>query len=580
MTKPTRRGWRGCGAGRVARPRALAKGNMSQQLVHLQRSLTRIGGSALFGYLSLFVLQAKVLWGVWQNWDLPLWDGATYFIYARQVASSLVFPPVTWSPAFAAYYAFFHTTFNSAGPFVVYVAHRGVTLFLVLGLLYSLLRAVLPASVAWLLTACSIVLSAGLTNVFVVHVFLLIPLLVAYRAALLNSSYRNSIIILGLLVASLVRLEFVLALILVSLLLLGLDWRRSRLRQSISWRKAYGPALLIGLLLMISIQRAGPSHTPLERSWGAFEQHYAWGYQERHPEWNVDFWFKYDEAIQRSFGNAQSIGEAAVNNPREMLTHIVWNVRWLPDAFGEVLSPLPGAGWVLVVLALGALGLVVSGNTYRVTGQQFLRQRLQSILNQRYSLLVAVMACTWLPLFLSTLLIRPRTIYLLPVLPTVLLLVGVGVSTILSKLRLLHPAQSLLPIIFGLCLIGFPAPFSQPGDRVVMSIATALQDLPIVGDYALLGPSARGYCAYSNPQHCTGVEIVRVPQELDSFANYLSDIGVRVILVNKQLIDNLAPAGQSFLAQLQASPTSIGWQDAGVFGPIHLYWRAAFPANR
>jgi hypothetical protein len=553
---------------------------MRQVFARFQRSLTRIGGSALFGYLSLFILQLKVLWGVWQNWDLPLWDGATYFIYARQVANSFVFPPVTWSPAFAAYYALFHTAFGNAGPFMVYLAHRTVTLFLVLGLLYSLLRVVLPAAVAWLLAACSIVLSAGLTNSFVVHVFLLVPLLVAYRAALSNSPYRNSIIILGLLVASLVRLEFVLTLIPVLVLLLGLDWRRACLGQSVSWRKAYGPALLAGWLLMIMILRAGPSHTPLERSWGAFEQHYAWGYQERHPEWNVDFWFKYDEAVRRSFGNAQSISEAAVNNPREMLTHIIWNVRWLPDAFSGVLSPLSGAGWVMIVWVLGIVGLVVIGLTYRATGRKSLRQHLQSILDKRYSLLIIVIACTWLPLFLSTLLIRPRTIYLLPVLPTALLLVGVGVSALLSKLRLLGPAQTLLPIMFGLCLVGSPAPFSQPGDRVVMPLAAALQDLPIVGDYALLGPSARGYCAYSNLQHCTGVEIVRVPPELNSFADYLSDVGVKVILVNKQLIDNLAPAGRTFLAQLQASPTDIGWQDAGIFGPNHVYWQTALPSSR
>jgi hypothetical protein len=551
---------------------------MPKSFVRLRRSLSYVGGTALFGYLSLFVLQTKVLWDVWQSWDLPTWDGATYFIYARQVASLFVFPPVTWSPAFAAYYAVFHTVLGGAGPFMVYLAHRIVTLFLVLGLLYSLFRAILPVAVAWLIAACSIVLSAGLTNGFVVHLFLLVPLIVAYRAALSNSPYRNSIIILGLLVAGLVRSEFVLALIPVSLLLLGHDWRQSRLGRPTSWRKAYVPAMLAGLLL-IPILRAGPSHTPLERSWGAFEQHYAWGYQERHPEWNVDFWFKYDEAIQRSFGNARSISEAAINNPREMLTHIVWNVRWLPDAFSGVFSPLPDADWVLVVLILGGVGLAVRALTYRARRQQSLGQRLQSIMNQRYSLLIVVIASTWLPLLLSTLLIRPRTIYLLPVLPTVLLLVGVGVSVIFSKLGLLRLAQSLLPIIFGLCLIGFPAPFSQPGNRVVIPIVATLRDLPLAGDYALLGPSARGYCAYSNPQHCTGVEIVSVPQELDSFADYLSRVGVRVILVNKQLIDNLPPAGQRFIAQLQVSPMDKGWQDAGEFDSLHLYWQTTLPAN-
>jgi hypothetical protein len=113
-----------------------------------------------------------------------------------------------------------------------------------------------------------------------------------------------------------------------------------------------------------------------------------------------------------------------------------------------------------------------------------------------------------------------------------------------------------------------------------MPIAAALQDLSITGDYALLGPSARGYCVYSNPQRCTGVEIVSVPQNLDSFANYLSSADVRVILVNQQLIDNLPPAGKTFLAQLQASPVDVGWQDAGILGPVHLYLQTAYPSNR
>lgn len=545
---------------------------MSLFVSKLTARLGMIAGSALLGYLSLAALQLKVVWGGWAQWDVPLWDGATYFIYGRQVAASLIFPPLAWSPAFAGYYALFQWLLGGWGPLAVYFAHRVVTLLLVVWLLYGLLRALLPAFIAWLLTASYISFQVGLNNYFVVHLFVLIPLLIAYRASLSPSALGRNFVLIGLLTAAFVRSEFFLsvALVLVGMIAAALRRRREPWNAGIQLRR-YAPALIWAVVLAVMIVRAGPSHVALDRSWGAFEQHYAWGYQERHPEWNVNFWFKYAEAVQRSFGSAQSIVQAAIDNPIEMATHFLWNLHVLPSVLPELLSPLPGMAWGLILPGLGAIGLPVALIRYWDARRR--RPRLLGLKEGRVGRLVTVMAVTWLPLVISIMVIRPRTIYLMPLWPPLLLIAGVGLMSLLPKWA---TPKELVALLLPLCLIGlviFPSPFKASVEHAVLETSQRLKDLPIDGDFSLLGPSARGFCVYSLPDRCRGVELVQVPQTVADFPDYLARENIQVIIVNDQVLNNLPAAGRAFIAQLLAQPAEVGWQAISQAGPFQIYLR-------
>ncbi len=321
------------------------------------------------------------------------------------------------------------------------------------------------------------------------------------------------------------------------------------------------------------IVRAGPSQLAVDRAWGAFEQHYAWGYQERHPEWNVDFWFKYAEAVQRSFGAAQSIGQAAINNPIEMATHLLWNLHILPTVLPDLLSPLPGMTWILIVLGAGIIGLPMVLIKYWQTHRRKLH--LPDLADGGSGWLVVVMIATLLPLVGSIMVIRPRTIYLIPLLPPLVLIAGAGLLYWLSKLA---PHKQLAILLLPLWLIGlviFPSPFNTPAEHYVLETAQTLKDLPITGDFSLLGPSARGFCVYSLPDRCRGVEIAQVPSTVTDFQAYLARENIQVIIVNDQVKQNLPPVGQAFIARLVAQPAEIGWQVFDQTGPFPIYLRSS-----
>jgi hypothetical protein len=540
---------------------------MRQTRSTLISTLAALGNSAAFGYATLLALQLKVLWGVWQNWDLPLWDGASYFIYGRTVATAFVFPPLEWSPAYAGFYGVFHWLLGGWGNLAVYLVHRVTVLVIVVWLLYAVLRKVLPPAVAWLMSAGFIVLQVGLTNHFVVHLFILIPLLAAYRLALSTSPYGRPLAMASLVAAAFVRVEYVVAVVVVGVGLLLLDRRSgtpaARRRPG---RVTWAALVLGGAAAVVMVARAGPSHAAVDRSWGAFGQHYAWGYQERHPEWNVNFWFNYTEAVQRSFGDAQSITQAALNNPGEMLTHILWNVGVAPRVGPELFATLPGMEWSLLILIAGAVGLLIGA-------AQALSHRKWSASPQAVTLAL-VIAGTLIPLVISSLLIRPRAIYLMPVLPVILLLAGLGLTNLLPATLTRRQLAAALPLLAAGGILWLPSPYAGQADRPVLQIAQVLKALPVEGDFALLGPSARGLCAYSRPAHCQGIEIFQVPKDVTQFADYLAAENVKVIVVNDQVLSNLPEAGRAFAAGLVATPSPPGWQSIAQIGPFWIFLRS------
>jgi hypothetical protein len=546
------------------------KPEMQQLLSSLRRCLLALGNSTLFGYASLVVLQIKVLWGTWHSWDLPLWDGANYFIYGRQVASSFRFPPLDWSPLFAGYYAIFHLLFAGAGPFAVYFAHRLTTLILVLVLLYALLKATLSPTIAWLLTAYWIVLPVGLTNHYVVHLFVLIPLLGASLMSHSKSVYRNSIILVCLLLATFVRSEFVISFVIASVLLMLNDYtiNRDKMLHIGQWLRLYMPLLVVGVALIVLVIRSGPSHTPISRAWGAFMQHYAWGYQERHPEWNVDFWFKYGEAVQRSFGDASSLTEAALHNPLALVTHFLWNLRLLPGALLGILTPLVSVFWMEILLVLGITGLLVAIVAIGRRSRQRRSDVIWHLIVERHKLWF-ILLCSLPPLLVSSVVIRPRPIYLMPLLPLAFMVIGLGLEVLFRMAR--QQIVWMLPLAFVILLVVFPAPFKAPADRPIISAVESLKKIPIGGRYGLLGPSARGLCVYSAPERCQGIEILQVPQDGSSFIQFLRESNIQVIVANEQLINNLPPEGQVFVIGLQADATQVGWQVFDTVGGFDIY---------
>ena len=60
-------------------------------------------------------------------------------------------------------------------------------------------------------------------------------------------------------------------------------------------------------------------------------QVYAFGYQQRHPEWTKSPWTECDELCQRDFGDPRpTLTLMLRRNPRATLQHFAWNVHLVP----------------------------------------------------------------------------------------------------------------------------------------------------------------------------------------------------------------------------------------------------------
>src|ERR1700730_12800852 len=79
-----------------------------------------------FAYLTIFLLQLKVVWGLWQFKDLTFGDTSGYFIFAQGWFKGFSVNYL-WSPLYTAFYGSF--LFLSRDVYWVTRAHRLVIVF-------------------------------------------------------------------------------------------------------------------------------------------------------------------------------------------------------------------------------------------------------------------------------------------------------------------------------------------------------------------------------------------------------------------------------------------------------------------
>src|ERR1043166_9879025 len=87
--------------------------------------------SPWFSYITIFLLQLKVIWRIWEFRDLPSGDTASYFLAAAEWFRSR-HVVITWSPLYPAFYGTFLHVVNDA--YVATMLHR-VIMVLVLSIL-------------------------------------------------------------------------------------------------------------------------------------------------------------------------------------------------------------------------------------------------------------------------------------------------------------------------------------------------------------------------------------------------------------------------------------------------------------
>jgi hypothetical protein len=452
-------------------------------------------GRPWFGYLTIFVLQLKVIWGAW-NWrDLSPGDTANYFASAYGWFQHFTVN-ILWSPLYTAFYG--SVLLLTPDIYLATVLHR-VLIVLSAGLLIlALLRRLLPPGLAWLTTAWWAILPINFNTIFEVHLFALLPILAVWLVVQWRDSpwSRGLAFALLCLSAVLVRNELVVGVGLFALVCLVWEIRKVRhaavpLRAG-AYLGSYGVPLALAACVVLFFYSRSTCKLGLLR-WGLSEKHtvnmgqvFAFGYQQRHPEWAHSPWDQYQGLMVAHFGKEQpTLREMIVANPRAVLEHFAWNLGLTPNGLQVLLfnassgstnpdyppSNLQRDFPLYLSMACGAIWLVALYfllKERRFWWDFWLRDRALTWLAM---LAVAAVALAVIPTQ------RPRPSYLFSLGVLLMAVTAMGVFVIVRRLTWLHGLASVMPLaMLGLCL-AIPPYFKAPQHGLSQRLHPLIQRL-------------------------------------------------------------------------------------------------------
>ena len=309
----------------------------------LRNWLNDVSKSAWFAYPTIFLLQLKSIWGIWRWRDMSAGDTSFYFGMAYQWFTTGR-GPLVQSPLYTAFYGVLMHVSNDA--FHVTTLHRVILVFVLAILVLALMRRLLPPGLAWAAAAWWVVLPVDFNSLYEVHLFVVIPLLLAVLAVLWMPGPwgRGWCFALLLISAILARNEY-----LPTALLFGgacLAWELLRIRRGEAivrgGIRAYViPAAMACLLICVFYFRRSEESWPralASKHSLSVCQPYAFGYQQRHSDWVGSPWTECRQLMTRDFGLPRpSLMEALRRNPPFVLEHFWWNFQLIPNGFQVLL---------------------------------------------------------------------------------------------------------------------------------------------------------------------------------------------------------------------------------------------------
>lgn len=442
----------------------------------------RWANRAWFSYLTIFLLQLKVVWGIWQYRDLTIGDTAGYFARGYLWFDNFLVD-IIWSPLYTAFYG--TLLYFSTDAYVVTILHRLIIVFALTFLVLALMRRLLPHGIAWLLAAWWAILPINFDALFEVHLFAVIPVLVAWLLILYKSSPRTRGGALAIMFGAsvLVRNELILATAILAAICVYWEIRLAKKieGQVISrWRTyslSYGLPLLLAVLLNLFFYTRSVNKFPQLLAASAPKhtvnmcQVYAFGYQQRHPEWKKSPWTQCYELMVADFGkDLLPLSEMLQRNPAAVLKNILWNISLTPNGIQVLLfnatSGTVSPDYVPVQLrSLTALVLSIITGSVLIVGLFLLYQErhywwkywLQDrALGWLAMLSLVAVACIIIPTQ------RPRPSYLFTLGILLMALTGMSVFVITHYLAALQKLSIWMPTVMLVAFIITPSYYINP----------------------------------------------------------------------------------------------------------------------
>src|SRR5207237_322994 len=137
---------------------------------------------------------------------------------------------IAWSPLYTSFYG--SMLFLTPDPYRATLLHRLLIVFAATLLVLAVLRRLLPPAIAWLMAAWWAVLPINFNTLYEVHLFSLLPALVAWLLLLSSRGHWARGLGLGVFAAStfLTRNETAVATVLFGMACLAYEWRRRKAR--------------------------------------------------------------------------------------------------------------------------------------------------------------------------------------------------------------------------------------------------------------------------------------------------------------------------------------------------------------
>lgn len=551
--------------------------------------LGEVAASPWFAYGSILAIQAKVLWGIWSHRDLSAGDTSHYFADAASWADHRTVDPL-FSPLYTSFWGSLKWIFQD--PYAVTIAHRVVIAVAVTLLVLAVLRRLVSPGIAWVLAAWWAVLPVNYDTLNEVHLFSLIPVLVAAWVALRWSGRGMRAAVFGILLGSAIlqRNEIIVAALLWLVVCAAYEWRSRRAAEQGPREPVarvltpFGIAtVVVALLTVLALWRSRSDLSAEEwidraqtKQDLALCQHYAVGYQQRHHADTAIGWLHCERFMDRDFDSkTPSFFDALASNPSAMGTHFRWNATlaayepqlalfdrtsgsdfhdpdYVPVRTGSALA-LVGS---LIVLAFVLLGLRLLWVERRRWWETWIAPRAWGW---------ALLGCAAALGIWVAITTHPRPAYLFPLNFVLFCSLGMCAMGIAGRWPSLKRLGGAIPVAALLALLlvpnhyrsGYSNPLYGPG-RGAAAMVSRLEPYrdDLQGqDRKLLGPYAFEACDYLVPEDpCMGAPGGLTPLGDPNPAAALDRMGVDWIYANEMTLTD--PTFRRVLRKLQGA----GWR--------------------
>jgi hypothetical protein len=556
-----------------------------------------IVANPLFAYGAIIALQLRVIWNVWRYKDLTAGDTASYFLDAAGWAHGL-HDDIVWSPLYSDFWgtilAAVHNVYAAA------MVHRVAIILAAAILVLALMRRLMHPAVALLIAAWWAILPVNYNVLYEVHLFGVLPILVA-ALIVARSPGRVSIgIALAILASSalLLRNELVIATIIVAAAIVVYETRERR-KQSTpvsKYLRAYGIPLAIVCLLTAGVYWR--SHVQGDAVIPVFEskqdvnmcQVYAFNFQQRHPSrFTGNPFSECASLMKQTFGYPMpSLVRATIANPQAIAGFMKWNLELWPSGLQVSLFNATSTGdqpdyppvethrAYALILSILVIVLVIAGLlAVRRDSKFWLRDWLPSRIWA-----VIVLGAAAITTFYVVLTQRPRPEYTYSLTVGLMALVGVCGWALLRRLgwtRYVSLCASGLVLVLVLALPSYYHPEPRPMHDAIQRLAVIrgrLQQRRSVLVVSQLNPDVCAYLAATDARYCTLVEWPALQAQLARgvpIRTVLNQVNATVIYAEAVLLANPS------IAKLVAAPPAMGWRQiaggSGSTGPWRILIR-------